>query len=146
MKYIALALMLIITPAHAENKAPPKMGGAISNLVSKLNKVALEDLQYADALATAHNDTIAHTCWSSWITYIEVEQKAIVGPDGKPLPLPSLHVITDAQKVFNIANALAPTSPLSVACAPLGNAVKMGVLQFITAAVTGGLIGGITIP
>jgi hypothetical protein len=143
---LVLALALIITPAYAQRKLPPKEGGAISNLVSKLEKVTLADLQYASALAKAHQDTIASNCWDAWAAFIQLDQQTMAGSDGKPIPLPEPHVITTIQQTFNIANALQPTSPMSIACAALGNKVKMDVLQLIMAAATGALIGGIPLP
>jgi len=123
-----LALFLSVAPVHAETKTPPMKGGPVSgifsNLLKKLQDVTLADLQYADALAQAHSNQISHTCYTAWINWIQAEQAATTGPDGKHPPLPTLHIFTDIEKALDLMHALQPTSTISVACAPLINDAK----------------------
>lgn len=118
----------------------------INDLISKFHQATIADLKYADALAVAHQDTLAHNCWTAWISYLQIEETVLTGPDGKAAPLPEPHVITSIQRAFNLSNALQPTSPMSVACAPLANTVKMRVFDLITAAATGTLLFNIPLP
>ena len=117
------------TPSHTEQTAtPPKVGGIFSNLIQnllkKLEKVTLADLQYADALALSHNNQISHTCYSAWIGYLEAEQKAITGPDGKPITQPTPSLFSDLEHGLDLMNALSPASSITVACAPFINQAK----------------------
>ena len=129
-----------------QHKPVGSVSSAIQNLVNKLQSVTLQDLQFAKALADAHGNQLSSQCWAAWITYLEQEQKAVTGPDGKPLSLPGVHLITDAERAIDLVNSLQSTSPMTVACAPLANQVKLNVLSLITTAATGALIGGIPLP
>lgn len=114
-------LALFAAPAHAQSRQPVKLN-FIDGLLHKLQEITLADLQAADAIALAHGNQIAHQCWTAWIQYIQADQAATVGPDGNPVVLPSIHLITDLQRAFDLQQALQPTSPLSVSCAPFKNA------------------------
>lgn len=125
MKTIAkltLALFLFAAPAQAETKAPMKAGpisGIFSSLLQKLQNITLADLQAADALALSHGNQISHTCFQAWISFLQAEKQALNGPDGKPVQLPTPHLIYDAERILDLLQALQPTNALSVACAPL---------------------------
>jgi len=124
MKKLTLfvALALFAAPASADTKPPVKAGpvsGIFSSLLQKLQQVTLADLQAADALALSHGNQISHGCFQAWITFLQAEQQALTGPDGKPVQLPSIHLIYDAERILDLLQALQPTSALSVACAPL---------------------------
>ena len=125
---LVLALALTFSPVYAETKTPPMKGGPVSgifsNLLKKLQDVTLADLQYADALAQAHSNQISHTCYAAWINWIQAEQAATTGPDGKRPPLPTIHIFTDIEKALDLMHALQPTSAISIACAPLINDAK----------------------
>jgi len=124
---LALILFAAVscTPVSAETKAPVKAGpvsGIFSSLLQKMQQITLADLKAANALALAHNNQLGSQCWTAWIAFIEEEQQASTGPDGKPVQLPSPHLIYDVEKVFDLLQALHPTSKLSVACAAFKNA------------------------
>jgi len=123
---LVLALALTFSPVYAEGKAPPMKGGPVSgifsNLLRKLQDITLADLKAANALALAHGNQLGSTCYQAWINFIEEEQQAASGPDGKPIVLPPIHLIYDAEKLFDLLQALHPTSKLSVACAALKGA------------------------
>ena len=116
---ITLAMFLLAAPAQAETKKAGPVSGIFSGLLQKLQKVTLEDLQAADALALSHGNQISHACFEAWISFLQAEQKALTGPDGKPVQLPSIHLIYDAERILDLLQALQPTNALSVACAPL---------------------------
>lgn len=129
MKRLILALVLLISlvaPAQAESRAPHKafnpVSGVFSSLLQKLRNITLADLKAANALALAHGNQLGSACYQAWIAFIEEEQQAATGPDGKPIILPPIHLIYDAEKLFDLLQALHPTSKLSVACAPLKGA------------------------
>ena len=148
MKHLLLAFALLIanastslyfvTPVHAENKALPDkiklsgknettpvkalpLGGLFSSLLKKIQDITLADLKAANALALSHGNTLGSQCYTAWIGYIEEEQQASNGPDGKPIVLPPVHLIFDAEKIYDLLQALAPTSKIAVACAPFKN-------------------------
>ena len=119
-----LALFLLAAPAQAETKAPMKalpLSGLFSGLLKKIQDVTLADLKAANALAISHGNTLGSACYTAWIGYIEEEQQASSGPDGKPIVLPPIHFIFDAEKIYDLLQALAPTSKLSIACAAFKN-------------------------
>ena len=123
---LALVLALLAAPVYAQQKPTPMKGGPVSgifsNLLQKLQKVTLDDLKAANALALAHGNQLGSQCWQAWIGFLEEEQQASTGPDGKPITLPPIHLIYDVEKIFDLLQALHPTSKLSVACAPFKGA------------------------
>jgi len=134
---LVIALTLTFSPVYAAHKTlshteqtatPPKVEGIFSNLIQnllkKLQNVTLADLQYADALALSHNNQISHACFSAWIGYLEAEQKAVTGPDGKPISQPTPSLFSDLEHGLDLMHALQPTSAISVACAPFINDAK----------------------
>lgn len=125
---------------------PGAMGKKGTDLLKSIQAVVLPDLQYASAIAHAHNDAISYACWDAWAGIIQAEQAALTDESGKPIDPPTIHIITDIQRVININNALNPTSPLAVACAPLANKVKLDVLALITQVAAGTLASGLLIP
>ena len=134
---LALGTALMFAPSQAEaqiaTKAPSPKGTIASNLYAKIQSMTLEDLQYADNLAVASGDQIAHTCWAAWSEQIIAEQKANAAPPPTP------HIITDIQRMINFHNALSPTGKLAVSCAPLANAVKLSIFNLLGQAALGTL-------
>lgn len=124
--------------------------GALSDtanaVVAKIQKATLQDLQVADQIAVAQGDQIAHACWGAWIDFVKREQAVLLDAKGDPIPLPTVHLLTDLQRVRGLLQALQPTSPLSVACAPLANSVKMDVIGLLTKAAGGALVGALALP
>lgn len=139
----ALAASLIAPGAQAASTVASKPGehkmmlASPNDLMKKLQAVTLDDLRYADNIAQAHGNVIAHQCWAAWIDIIETDQKANLGPDGKPLDLPALHLITDLQKLLDLHNSLAPDGKFGMACAPLASKMKMNLLQMVTGVIAG---------
>ncbi len=125
LSILALAIFVGISPTQAETKLPMKalpLSGLFSGLLKKIQDVTLADLKAANALALAHGNVLGSTCYQAWIGYIEEEQQASNGPDGKPIILPQLHLLYDAEKVYDLLQALQPISKLSISCAPFKNA------------------------
>lgn len=125
MKHLLLAFVLLIAPVQAETRTPVKalpLSGLFSGLLKKIQDITLADLKAANALALAHNDQLGAQCWQAWVAYLEEEQQASTGPDGKPVQLPAVHIFYDVEKIYDLLQALTPTSKLSIACAPFKNA------------------------
>jgi hypothetical protein len=126
---LALGTALTFAPSHAEAqiavKAPSPKTTIASNIYSKIQNAALDDLVYADGLAVSVGDTVAHGCWQAWITQIKLEQSA------NSAPPPPVHLIADVQRLLNMNRALAPDGALAVACSPLANRMKLDVLGLL---------------
>lgn len=139
---LAASFLAPAADAREAGPAPKATGGRMMlpsphSLMQKLQSVTLDDLRYADNIALAHGNVVAHQCWAAWIDIIETDQKANLGPDGKPLDPPALHLITDLQKVLDMQNALAPDGKFGMACAPLASKMKMNLFQMVTGVVAG---------
>jgi len=119
---LALALILFAAPALAQTRKPMKLD-LLGGLLGKLQNIALADLQAANALALAHQDTVASACYSAWIEYIKLDHQTATNPDGSPVSLPNPHLIYDLQRAFELQRALQPGSPLMLACAPFKQSV-----------------------
>ena len=134
---LAMGTALCLAPSHAEAqiavKAPSPKTTIASNIYSKIQNAALDDLVYADGLAVSVGDTVAHGCWQAWITQIKLEQSA------NSAPPPPVHLITDVQRLLNMNRALAPDGALAVACSPLANRMKLDVLGLLGKAALGSL-------
>jgi hypothetical protein len=126
----------------------PKEQGIIGDIWKKLQAVTLSDLQYANNLAINNQDTVASSCYGALITLIQKSQLANVDPaTGQPMPLPSVHLVTDLENVIILYRELQPTSATSVACAPLMNAVKVNSISALLSGFgTGGLASGLLLP
>jgi hypothetical protein len=133
-------------PAAAQI-APPK------GLWKKIQAANAADLRYAKALADSAGSPGAKqraACYGAWI--VTVEQAQGVGlkdANGNVLTPPEPHVFSSFEQFSEVADALQPTGPLMVACAPAWTALKLSAVQFFTLAVTGavGLSAlGIAIP
>ena len=141
-----------IEPAHLAAALPleasPKMNGVISDVWKKLQGITLQDLQYANNLAVANQDTVASSCYSSLITLIQKSQMANIDPaTGQPMALPSIHLVTDLENIIIIYRELQPTSTTSVACAPFMNAVKISSMSaLLTGLSSATLAGGLALP
>ena len=114
-----------VTGKAAEAAAP--------DLISKIQTVALADLQAATADAKATGDTIASNCYDAWIALINAQQTA----QGTALPEP--HIITAFQRNRDLVNALRPGSPLKVACAPFAEELKQDVITLLSKIAGGAL-------
>jgi len=146
--FIVLILFLISAPSFAQTR--PQLTGrpiedikaavggrqaeaAAPDLISKIQQVALADLQAATADAKATGDSIASNCYDAWIALINAQQTA----QGAALPEP--HIITAFQRNRDLVNALRPGSPLKVACAPFAEELKQDVITLLSKIAGGAL-------
>lgn len=134
---IALHVTKHIVRHHVVKMAPmpAKLSLNLSQLLSQLQAMSLADLQSAQADAVAQKDTVASGCYGAIITIVSAQQAALNAQSN----LTSPHLVTDFQHVRDFAKALQSDSPLSVACAPLANEVKMDVLNLV-AGITAGTL------
>ena len=150
MCIVALAGLLVCLPVparaepggHPSPNTGPRMSAlpTLNQLHQKLQQVTLADLEAADKIALAHGNQISHACWQAWMTEIKADLNANLGPDGKPIDIPSPHLIVDFERMIDLSNALQPNSAFSVACAPLAQQVKMNMFNLIGAAAAGSLV------
>jgi hypothetical protein len=133
-------------PAAAPMAAPEP-------LWKKIQAANAADLRYAKALADAAGSPgakLRSACYGAWI--VTAEQAQGVGlkdANGNVLTPPEPHVFSSFEQFSEVADALQPTGPLMVACAPAWTALKLSAVQFFTLAVSGavGLSAlGIAIP
>lgn len=112
-----------------------KLSLNLNQLLRQLQKISLDDLIAAKADADAQKDTVASACYAAIITLVSNQQTALAAQAS----LPPLHLVMTFQQARDFALALRQGSPLSTACAPLANEVKMDVLNFV-AGVTAGTL------
>ncbi len=112
-----------------------KLSLNLNLLLAQLQKVSLQGLQTAKADADAQKDAVASACYTQIITLVTNQQSALKAQQD----LPDVHVVTTFQQVRDFALALRQGSPLSTACAPLANEVKMDVLNFVAGVTAGSL-------
>jgi hypothetical protein len=122
-------------------------------LWKKIQAAKAADLRYAKALADSVGSPgakLRSACYGAWIVTIEQTQGVDMKDASGSLPSPpEPHVFSSFEQFSEIADALQPTGPLMVACAPAWTALKLTALQFFTLAVSGavGLSAlGIAIP
>lgn len=140
---IAASGLSYVPPAHAaphsiikRHVAPrQKLSLNLNLLLTQLQKVSLQDLQTAKADADAQKDAVASACYAQIIALVTNQQSALKAQQN----LPDVHVVTTFQQVRDFALALRQGSPLSTACAPLANEVKMDVLNFVAGVTAGSL-------
>lgn len=140
---IAASGLSQVSPAHAaphsiiKRHVPPrqKLSLNLNLLLAQLQKVSLQDLQTAKTDADAQKDAVASACYAQIITLVTNQQSALKAQQN----LPPVHVVTTFQQVRDFALALRQGSPLSTACAPLANEVKMDVLNFVAGVTAGSL-------
>jgi hypothetical protein len=171
MRKIALAILCLALaswPAHAQIKKPVVTGNPIEDLKADfaqtpgassvpspaalwqqiVNKDLPADLTYAKALAdnaTTPNSKLRSTCYAALIT---ANQQAnglnLKNADGSPMTMPDPALISKAEQAMELIDNLQPTSPVVSSCAPAANALKIGVLQFISAVTTGAVLKAAT--
>jgi hypothetical protein len=113
------------------------------DLLRMLDSKLLPDLQYAQKLADANNNSLTSACWGAWISVIQTNQTAVQtkNADGTAtdIAIPDPHLITDLERAIDIRNALQPEAPFMRACSPVANLIKTDVMNFIGQVVGGGL-------
>jgi hypothetical protein len=171
MRRIALAILCLALaswPAHAQIKKPVVTGNPIEDLKADfsnapggpsapspaalwqqiVNRDLPADLSYAKALAdnaATPNSKLRSTCYAALIT---ANQQAnglnLKNADGSPMTMPDPALISKAEQAMELIDNLQPTSPVVSSCAPAANALKIGVLQFISAVTTGAVLKAAT--
>lgn len=124
----ALALLNFVPsrhPAEAQTKTLSVSIPTPSSILQKFNAVALSDLQRAEAIAKAANDTIADQCYVALIGLSQQMQTVASGSSASS----SGGVVTEFQKARMLVQAQQSTSPIFTACAPLVAQVKQQALQ-----------------
>jgi hypothetical protein len=144
-------------------KVATELGGAVrrpaapmaapEQLWKKIQAANAADLKYAKALADSAGSPGARlrsACYGAWIITIEQAQGAgLKDASGNAPTPPQPHVFSSFEQFSEVADALQPTGPLMVACAPAWTALRLTAVQFFTLAVSGavGLSAlGIAIP
>ena len=117
-------------------------GGAnpLDQLWAGIQAATLEDLQYAKALADAIPDNPAararSVCWAAWIKVLSQQTSAAATINGAP---PKASLFTKFEQLAQVAENLQPMSEFHIACAPVAQAMKLQLSQFVLAVVGGGL-------
>jgi hypothetical protein len=153
---IAMLALVLSTSAYGQTKRPdpltqfnnklkqdftkqtgvPATGDLPFDLLQALDAKLLPDLEYALALAKATGSNVTAPCYQAWIDIITTQQTAVGGTS--PIALPSIHLVTDFERLVEIRNALQPSAPFMTACSPVANMVKMDVVQFMGVVISGG--------
>ena len=108
-------------PAAAAANSP-------TGLLAKFNGLVLSDLQSAEAIAKAANDTIADQCYLALIGLVQQMQTVSGQAGSASTSLANLQAFTAFQKARIIVNAQRSTSPVFQACAPLKAQIKQDIL------------------
>lgn len=138
----ALMLPFFIGDARAQVKltgniardfAPTPAAQPLPDLLKAIDAKVLPDLEYAIKLADASGNQLTGDCFKAWRDLITARNTAI-GDTAEPSP----HIITDFEKAVEIRNALQPTSPFMVKCAPVASMIKLDVAKFMGLVISGG--------
>lgn len=159
-----VALALASSPAYAQTRpfkptgdlikdiqttkqgAQATANEGIDDLVSKLDKLALPDFEFALAQAQASKNDVTLPCWQAWVDLIKARQAAALGADGQPLPLPDPHVITAIERISELLSILRPDSKISLACVQIAATAGKDVGTMITGILSGGALGLFKLP
>jgi hypothetical protein len=110
-------------------------------LWKKIQAANAADLRYAKALADSAGSPGARlrsACYGAWIVAIEQTQGVgLKDANGNVLTPPEPHAFSSFEQFSEVADALQPTGPLMIACAPAWTAFKLTAVQFFTLAVSG---------
>lgn len=118
----------------------------IDDLVSRLDKLALPDFEFALAQAQATKNNVTIPCWQSWVDLIKARQAAAVGADGQPLPVPDPHIITAIERISELLAILRPDSTISLACVQVAATAGKDVATVVTGIISGGALGLFKLP
>lgn len=122
-------------------------------LWQKIINANVLDLTYAKALADnvqSAGSKLRSACYGAILTTVQQANGInLKDGSGNALTQPDPHIISDFEKLAQIADNLQATSPLMAACSPVATAVKQDVTQLIAVVVGGGAslaMLGISIP
>lgn len=118
----------------------------IDDLVSKLDKLALPDFEFALAQAMAANNNVTIPCWSAWVDLIKARQAAAIDASGQPIPVPDPHVITAIERISELLAILRPDSKISLACVQIAATAGKDVGTVIAGILSGGALGMFKLP
>lgn len=117
----------------------------LDQLFANLQKASIDDLQYAKALADGVKDSkpaaARSACYGAWLQMLATvtsAQATVAGAPEKPGTLQP-HLFTRFEQLSQVADNLAPLSDFQRACAPVAQAMRMNIPQFVLAVVGGGL-------
>lgn len=173
MRRITLAILCLVLaswPAHAQIKKPAITGDPIKDLQTDfsqtgtpggasapspaalwqqiINKDLPADLNYAKALAdnaATPNSKLRSQCYAALITAnAQANGANLKNADGSPMTIPDPALITHGEQAMQLIDNLQPTAPVVSSCAPAANALKIGVLNFISLVTTGAVLKALT--
>jgi len=130
-----------------QQQAVTDQNQVIEDVVSKLQKLALPDFQYALAMSKATNNVVSTPCWQAWVDLLTAQQKPLMGPDGTtPLVEPDPHLATAVEQISELLAALRPDSTLSTGCAALAAAAGKDAATLVSGILNGGALGLFKLP
>jgi hypothetical protein len=131
---VVTVALITFGASQAQQTAVPAAAAAAANsptgILAKFNGLVLSDLQSAEAIAKAANDTIADNCYLALIGLVQQMQTVTqaAGTNANTSVLSNVQVFTAFQKARLIVNAQRSTSPVFQACAPLKAQIKQDAL------------------
>lgn len=130
----------VLTPRLYEIAAPikPPVAPPTITLDQQVLTQVIADLTYAAALAHATGNKITAPCWDAQLRFIGAWANALKAPDGTDMPMPTPHIITDAERISEIINSIQPDSDVSLACAAMAQATGKAIATIVGAVLTGG--------
>jgi len=122
----AIVFCLLFAPSFAHAASLP----SLDTLAKKIAAVARPDLEYAIKMATSANTPQSKVRLEC---YVAVDTVAFPAD----ITLPEPHLISSAERLAEIIDALQPTSPTMTACAGAAQLTGQSVLALINGLVTG---------
>lgn len=139
---IGLALALSASPALAQKqRAPVKLA-----LTDAVIQNVIADLKYASLVAHTNGNTITAPCWDAQLTLVQGWVAPMTDAQGNVVTPPTIHVISDVEKVSEIINSLQANSPVSLACAAMAQAAGKSLATIIGSVLSGGALGLFKLP
>lgn len=118
----------------------------IDDLVSKLDKLALPDFEFALAQAQATKNDVTLPCWQAWVDLIKARQAAAMDASGQPIPVPDPHIITAIERMSELFAILRPDSKISLSCVQIAATAGKDIGTFVTGILSGGALGMFKLP
>lgn len=137
---------LIQDIATSKQTAQAAKNEGIDDLVSRLDKLALPDFEFALGQAQAAKNDVTIPCWSAWVDLIKARQAAATDPSGQPIPVPDPHVITAIERISELLAIMRPDSKISLACVQIAATAGKDVGTIITGILSGSALGMFKLP